>query len=287
MNPAPAALPPVRSVPCTRPFSWLRRGWQDLWCARSASLAQGAALTLFSLLTWGLGRDRFGLLVGALSGFLVLAPVLATGFYVLSRALERGEPARMGVVLRTWFFWQSHYRSRWDHDYWCLVRLSLLLALAGTGWVLTSAALITLLAPAPVRTPQDFLALVVLAPDSSLFALWLALGSVLAAPIFASTVVSFALLLDRRIGLWPAVLTSWQVVLANPATMALWSLLILAVVLLGMAPCMLGLALAMPWLGHASWHAYRDLVDTTGLPEREPRAVAPGTGAEQHKANAS
>lgn len=192
MNPAPAALPPVRSVPCTRPFSWLRRGWQDLWCARSASLAQGAALTLFSLLTWGLGRDRFGLLVGALSGFLVLAPVLA--------------------------------------------------------------------------------------PDSSLFALWLALGSVLAAPIFASTVVSFALLLDRRIGLWPAVLTSWQVVLANPATMALWSLLILAVVLLGMAPCM---------LGHASWHAYRDLVDTTGLPEREPRAVAPGTGAEQHKANAS
>ncbi|MFO1233060.1 MAG: HAD-IA family hydrolase [Paenacidovorax caeni] len=97
MNPAPAALPPVRSVPCTRPFSWLRWGWQDLWCARSASLAQGAALTLFSLLTWGLGRDRFGLLVGALSGFLVLAPVLATGFYVLSRALERGEPARMGV----------------------------------------------------------------------------------------------------------------------------------------------------------------------------------------------
>ena len=51
-------------------------------------------MTLFSLLTWGLGRDRFGLLVGALSGFLVLAPVLATGFYVLSRALERGEPAR-------------------------------------------------------------------------------------------------------------------------------------------------------------------------------------------------
>lgn len=190
----------------------------------------------------------------------------------------------MAEVLRTWLFWQSHYRSRWDHDYWCLVRLGLLLALAGTGWVLTSAAMITLLAPAPVRTPYDFLLLVVLAKDNNLFELWLVLGSVLAAPIFASSVVSIALLLDRRIGLWRAVLTSWQAVLANPVTMALWSFLILALVLVGMATFMLGLALVMPWLGHASWHAYRDLVDSSGLPERQPRTEEPGMGHEQDKA---
>ena len=286
MNQAPVSLPPVRSVPFLRPLSWLGRGWQDLWRAGGSSLVQGAALAVFSLAMGWLGQDRFGLLVGALSGFLVLAPALATGFYVLSRALERGEPARVGVVLRTWLFWQRHYRSRWDHDYWSLVRLGMLLALAGTGWVLISAALITLLAPAPVRTVQEFFVLVVLAPDGTLFALWLALGSLLAAPIFASSVVSIALLLDRRIGLWRAVLTSWQVVLANPVTMALWSSLILALVLLGMATCMLGLALVMPWLGHASWHAYRDLVDASHLPEREPRVEACAAAVEQDKANA-
>ena len=284
MSPDSATLPPVRSVPFTSPLTWLARGWRDLWKAGGARLLQGAAVAVFGLLLWVLGRDKFGLLVGALSGFLVMAPVLATGFYVLSRSLERGGGARMAEVLRTWLFWQSHYRSRWDHDYWCLVRLGLLLALAGTGWVLTSAAMITLLAPAPVRTPYDFLLLVVLAKDNNLFELWLVLGSVLAAPIFASSVVSIALLLDRRIGLWRAVLTSWQAVLANHVTMALWSFLILALVLVGMATFMLGLALVMPWLGHASWHAYRDLVDSSGLPERQPRTEEPGMGHEQDKA---
>jgi uncharacterized membrane protein len=100
MSPDSAALPPVRSVPFTSPLSWLARGWRDLWKAGGASLLQGAAVAVFSLLLWVLGRDKFGLLVGALSGFLVMAPVLATGFYVLSRSLERGA-ARMAEVLRT------------------------------------------------------------------------------------------------------------------------------------------------------------------------------------------
>ena len=162
-----------------------------------------------------------------------------------------------------------------------------LLALAGTGWVLVSSALITLLAPVPIRSPIDFITHVVLAPDSTLFALWLALGSLLAAPIFASSVVAMPLLLDRRVGLWQAVLTSWQAVLANPATMALWTALILALTLLGMVPMMLGLAVVMPVLGHASWHAYRDLVDASSLLLREPGVWAPGAVTEQHNGAAS
>lgn len=286
MTHPPNALPPVRSIRFTRPLAWLVLGWQDLWRSRLASLAQGLALAVASALLWRVGQERFWLLAGALSGFLVVAPVLATGFYVLSRALERGERAGPGVVLRTWLFWQSHYRSRWDHDYWSLVRFGLLLALAGTGWVLISAALITLLAPAPVHSPQDFLQHVVLAPDSTLFTLWLLLGSLLAAPMFASSVVSIPLLLDRRIGLWQAVFTSWQAVLANPATMAMWTALILALTLLGMAAWMWGLALAVPVLGHASWHAYRELVDASALPEREP-PVGAAAGPSHHKAMAS
>ena len=82
-------------------------------------------------------------------------------------------------------------------------------------------------------------------------------------------------------------LTSWQAVLANPATMALWTALILALTLLGMAPMMLGLAVVMPLLGHASWHAYRDLVDVSNLPLREPGVWAPEAGTEQRNGAAS
>ena len=67
---------------------------------------------------------------------------------------------------------------------------------------------------------------VVLAKEGWLFELWLVLGGVLAAPIFASSVVSMPLLLDRRVSLLQAVLTSWRTVLANPLPLALWAVLI-------------------------------------------------------------
>ncbi|MNV74450.1 hypothetical protein D3C71_1676690 [compost metagenome] len=99
--------------------------------------------------------------------------------------------------------------------------------------------------------------------------MWLALGSFLAAPIFASSVVAMPLLLERRVGVWQAVLTSWTVVLANPATMAFWAALIVLFTLLGLGSLLIGLVAVVPMLGHASWHAYRDLVDASAFPSRE------------------
>ena len=271
MRPKPRPyLPPVRTIGPMQPLAWLALAWRDMVRTGWLSFAHGLAVALFGGALLAVAHHRFWLLAGALSGFLVVAPVLATSLYALSRALERGEPANLALVRCTWLDWQRSHPARWGgHGYWCLVQFGLLLALAATGWVVTSAALITLLAPVPILTPLDFLHHVVLAPDSRLFALWLALGSLLAAPIFASSVVAIPLLLDRRATLRQAVLTSWQAVLANPLPMALWAALILGFTLLGLASLLLGLIAVLPMLGHASWHAYRDLVDASGLPERD------------------
>lgn len=270
----PPTLPPVRTIGLMQPLAWLALAWRDMVRTGWLSFAHGLAVALFGGVLLAMAHHRFWLLAGALSGFLVVAPVLATSLYALSRALERGEPANAALVRRTWLDWQNSHPAKWgDHDYWCLVQFGALLALAATGWVLTSAALITLLAPVPVRTPLDFMHHVVLVPDGRLFALWLALGSLLAAPIFASSVVAMPLLLDRRATLRQAVLTSWQAVLANPLPMALWAALILGFTLLGLGSLLLGLIAVLPMLGHASWHAYRDLVDASGLPEREGAGV--------------
>jgi uncharacterized membrane protein len=156
-----------------------------------------------------------------------------------------------------------------------MVQFGALLGLAATGWVLTSAALITLLAPAPIQGPMDFVRHVVLAQDGWLFELWLAMGGIMAAPLFASSVVSMPLLLDRRVTLMQAVLTSWQTVLANPGPLALWAMIIMVFTLLGLGSLLLGLIPVIPMLGHASWHAYRDLVDTSTLEPREPLATPP------------
>jgi uncharacterized membrane protein len=257
----------VRQITPGQPLQWLAAGWKDLWRCGWLSLAHGAVLALFGLALFAVARQKFWLLAGAFSGFLVVAPVLATSLYAMSRALERGDPIGLALLRDTWMGWQQ---SRFvDHGgYWCLVRFGVLLALAGTGWVMTSAALITLMAPAPILTPMDFLRHVVLGHDHFLFEAWLSMGGILAAPIFASSVVSMPLMLDRRIRLMDAVLASWQVVLANPLPMAVWSGLIMLLVLLGFASLLLGLLLVVPLLGHASWHAYRDLVDASALPER-------------------
>ena len=262
-------LPVIRSISLDQPLRWLVRGAQDMRRGGWLSLAHGVVPAAFGGLLVLLVRDHFWLLAGAFSGFLVVAPVLATSLYAISRAIERGEPVNLQLIIKTWTRWQ-YSRYAVSGGYWGMVRFGLLLALAGTGWVLTSAALITLMAVEPVNTPLDFLRHVVLAPGHYVFELWLTMGGLLAAPIFASSVIAMPLLLDRRVDVLQAVLASWQAVLTNPVPLALWATLIMSLTMLGLGTLLLGLIVVLPLLGHASWHAYRDLVDASMLPERLP-----------------
>ena len=246
----------VRHIPMLRPLAWLGRGWRDLVRCPLPGLLHGLALALFGGTLLILARDRFWLLSGAFTGFLLVAPVLATGLYAVSRALEAGQRADLSVAVAAW--------KPGGRQAGRLMVFGLLLAVAGTGWVLTSAALVTGYAAAPVTTPMDFLRVVVLNERSQLFAAWLAMGVFLAAPVFASSVVAIPLLLDRQVGVLAAVLTSWRVVQAQPVPMALWAALLMGLTVLGMAAGLLGLVVVAPWLAHASWHAYRDLVSTSG-----------------------
>jgi uncharacterized membrane protein len=244
----------VRNIPLLRPLGWLARGWQDLMRCPLPGLLHGLALAVFGAGLIVLAHDRFWLLSGAFTGFLLVGPLLATGLYAVSRALERGQRADLAVAL-----------SAWKPDGRLMV-FGLLLAFAGTGWVMTSASLITGFSPAPVRTPLDFLRVVVLNDNTPLFEIWLAMGALLAAPVYASSVVAMPLMMDRPVGVLAAVLTSWRVVQTHPLPMALWAALLMGLTVLGMVTGLIGLIVIAPWLAHASWHAYRDLVSTDGAP---------------------
>jgi uncharacterized membrane protein len=261
------------SIDSKQPFFWLYLGLKDICHSPWLSLAHGLVMALGGgLITW-LAHDRFWLLASAVSGFLVVAPVLATSLYAMSRAIERNEPVNLRLLFKTWTQWQTLQNNE-PVSYWCLVRFGLLLGLAGTGWVMTSSALITLLAPVPIHTPMDFIRHVVLSPDHYLFELWLMLGGLMAAPVFASSVVAMPLLLDRRLNTLQAVLTSWKVVLTHPLPMVQWAFLIMGLSMMGILSLFIGLIVIVPLLGHASWHAYRDLIDTRDVPERMPHQEA-------------
>lgn len=247
----PQVLPTLR---LDSPANWLMLGWRDLWANPVPGLLHGAALCAFGWLLFVLARDRFWFLAGAFSGFLIVAPVLATGLYEISRQAAQGRRATLVDVWRVW----TSFDGR-------LMRFGLLLGLAGTGWVMTSAGMITLWSAQPVHTPMDFLRHVVLDDDGWLFEAWFFMGAFLAAPMFASSVVTLPLLLDTGLPMWNAVLASWRAVAANPGPMVIWAIFIAALMMACMLTWLLGLVVVVPLLAHASWHAY---AETCGVPTK-------------------
>jgi uncharacterized membrane protein len=248
---------PVRVVTAGRPLQWLAAGWRDFARVPLPSVlhglivaAGGWAIVLITLREWSL-------LPGAVSGFVLVGPILATGLYELSRRLAAGARPTLADVVAAW--------RRGTRP---LVSMGLLLALAATTWVLISAVLIALFVQAPFSGIEGLLRHVVLSKSSNLFYLWVALGGFGASLVFAATVVSVPLLLDRDVDFVTAVLASLRAVGENPVPMALWATIIMLATALSVATAMLGFVLTIPVIGHATWHAYRDVVDAEALPAR-------------------
>jgi uncharacterized membrane protein len=257
-NHSPPIIAPVRQVSLLRPLRWLALGWRDFTRAPLASGLHGVLVALGGLAILAITLRFLFLLPGALSGFVLVGPILATGLYEVSRRLERGEPASLAAVIAAW--------RRGTRP---LVWMGLLLMLAATLWVMFTAVLVTVSVQGPITGLDSLLREVILDDDSWLFPEWLLLGGIGAALVFAATAVSLPLLLERDVDLPGAVLTSVRAVGENPCAMALWSAIIMVATALSMATGMLGFIVVYPVIGHATWHCYRDLVIADRLPLRD------------------
>jgi uncharacterized membrane protein len=253
---------PVRQVPVTRIADWLVRGWQDIRRAPGLSLLHGLIVTFASIVIVQLTAFYWPILPGALSGFVLVGPVLATGLYAISRRLEDGERPRIRDIFCAWRCATG-----------CLIRFNVLLVMVGTLWVLMSALLFNLFVAQEIDDPVDFLRYV-LTQSEHLFLLWTLLGGLATALVFSITVISVPLLLDRDIDMITAMLTSIRVVGENPGAMTAWALVIMFATGLSFISLMLGFVVLYPLLGHASWHLYRDLVDPASLPAREVEGLS-------------
>lgn len=241
-------LDPPATVDITAPLRWLSLGWADLRRNPGPGLAHGLLLAMFGWLLLAVAHDQFWLLAGAFSGFLIVAPILTTGLYQVSRNCATGNCVGMQEVISLWRSGDGR-----------LVRFGLLLSVAGTGWVVTSAGLIHVFTPDLIRSPADFLRHVVLSRSSWLFEMWVFLGGLLAAPVFASSVIAIPMLVDKPVTVMQAVHASWRAVASNPVALGLWALILMMLVGVGMLTGLLGLIVIIPLLAHASWHAYREL----------------------------
>ncbi|MCO5108107.1 MAG: DUF2189 domain-containing protein [Burkholderiaceae bacterium] len=241
--------------------AWLARGARDLRRAPLASLAHGVVFAIVALAILAIGWGRGWLLAGAFTGFVLPAPALATGLYELSRRLERGQSATLSDAV-----------SAWRAASPALLRFGALLAAIGTAWVgfcwlVVRASIGTGgdVAGVPAGGAAELLRLFADERGSALFVAWMVAGGLVAAIVFAIGVVSVPMLLERRVTLRDAVLASVRTVGEHPFTMALWAAAIMLATLVA-AATVVGWVLVVPLLGHASWHAYRDLVGEDALP---------------------
>ena len=242
---------PCRKVPASAPIEWLRLGWQDLRRAPRQSLGYG--LVLFAL-SWVvlLGALRIGglaLLVGLLSGFVFLGPVLAVGLYSISCQLERGQKPRLGRCL-------ADSRRQIAN---ALV-FSLLLLIVFLIWARAASMIHVFF---PLRAEPGLADLLWFLGIGS------AVGSIFAALIFAAAAFSLPMILDRRADMVTAVLTSIHAVRENLPAMAVWAGWIVLLVGIGLLTGLLGLIVALPVIGHATWHAYRQVIDARAWPAQD------------------
>ncbi len=248
--------PPVRDISTQAIMQWLTRGWQDMRQAGWPSLLHGLIVAVFSLIIVEIAMFYWPLLPGSVSGFVLIGPFLATGLYALSRKIQQGEEPTIKDSLCAW-----RQGSR------CLFVFSSLLVLAAIAWVVFSMLMFHFFIDMSFADPLDFLRYV-LGQDDVIFMLWTILGGLGAALAFAFTVVAMPMLVERDVNTKLAMLTSIRAVGQNPIPMVIWAMTIMFIVGLSFVTLMLGFIVLYPLLGHASWHVYKDLVDTSGLPLR-------------------
>lgn len=253
----PTVLPGIRKVTLFASLNWLRLGWDDLRSAWRISLAYGV---LFAGLGWMLVTHAWSDVHWALtftSGFVIVAPILATCFYSLSRARQRGEPllslTRPIRLLRD--------------NAWSLGLFIIMLAMTFSMWERITAIVVAMTLKSDIYSDGNegmisYTASILNDPNHLPVVIgFIVVGAIFAMAAFAMTAVSLPMIVDRNSDPVTALLTSLTAVWRNPLPMLVWAATIAIAVGIGYLTAFFGLIVIFPLLGHATWHAYRTLVE--------------------------
>jgi len=248
----PSELPEVKEMPLSMIPEVLRAGWRDFRRAPAFGLFFSAVYVLGGVVLWQVfaARGEEWWLVPFILGFPLLAPFAAIGLYEVSRRLEAGEPLYWPAVLGVVF-------AQKDRQ---LPSMAMVILLMFMFWVFVAHTTFALFMGTSALTNVSSSPEVLLTGNGPAMLLTGGvIGGIFAALLFSFTVVGLPLLLEREVDFITAIITSVQAVLANAGAMAAWAAVIAGLLFLGMVPLFLGLFVALPVLGHASWHMYRAL----------------------------
>lgn len=261
------AMPVVRSITFADLREVIERGIDDFLAMPTHVIFLVLIYPIAGLI---LGRTMFAfetvpLLYPIIVGLAFIGPFLAIGLYELSRRRELGRDTS----------WKHALDFIHSPSLPAILGLALLLLGLVAIWITIAGSVFV--AYFGYREPASFGTFVrdlLTTPQGhNVIIVGNLIGLAFAIIVLSLSVVSFPLLLDRNVGLPTALATSVKAVIKNPVTMAAWGLIVVFSLVLGAIPFLMGLAIVVPVLGHATWHLYRKVVepDESVRPQFRPR----------------
>lgn len=249
LDPDAHPFPAVKDVKALAPLGWIAKGWKDFTSCPIASLFYGFCFTGMGLLITFVFEHAYEYTAGLSSGFLLLGPFLAMGLYEISRRRELGQACALIPTL-----------SVWRRNISNLGIFAVVLGVVFLVWARASLVVFALFYTEDLPNLSGFLAQIVAFENLEFLLVYLGVGLLFATIVFAISVVSIPLMLDRDQDAVSAMLTSAIALGRNPTSMAVWAFLIVSFTMVGFLTFHIGLVILMPLIGHASWHAYREIV---------------------------
>lgn len=248
-------FPRIRGVGFASPFRWLGRGLDDLRACPGPSMFYGACFAVMGYLLSYVFRNAYAYMSALVSGFLLLGPFLALGLYELSRRREAGEPLRLAPTL-----------TAWRRNAGSIGVYSVILIIVFLVWARASLVIFALFYTSEMPTITGFMQQVLSLDNIEFLVVYFFVGLLFASIVFALSVISIPLMLDRGQDAVTSMIASSYALIRNFPQVSLWAALIVAITAIGFATVFLGLIVLMPIIGHATWHAYRDLVEPLPAP---------------------
>lgn len=250
---AEAARPEIRKIAIADLREALRQGMQDFLAIPTQLVFLCILYPIIGIVAAraAVGTDLLPLLFPLVAGMALLGPVLAVGIYELSRRRELGLPVS----------WLNAFDVLRSPAIFSIALVGCLLLAVFVVWIGVAQAIYGLtLGWASPTSLGGFVRMLQTPAGLSLALIGNVAGAVFSFAVLMLTVVSVPMMLDRHVSPVVAVQTSIRAVIANPAVMLVWGIVLAAMLALGCLPLFIGLAVVIPVLGHATWHLYRRVV---------------------------
>lgn len=245
-------FPDIQEVSTDAPLIWLKKGWEDMKACPAASLFYGVCFVLGGYLMIFALRDAPEYIAAVITGFLIMGPFLALGLYELSAQRERGEQCRLRPSL------VACSKNIGNMGVFAVMLLVVFLV-----WARASVVVFAVFYSGGLPSMGDFFRHVIMTEQVDFLLVYFGVGAIFALIIFSITLISIPLIKDKQMDAITAAIASVRALILNPTPMIVWAGLIAVLSMLGLVTLFLGTLVAGPLLGHATWHAYRDLTGTS------------------------